>query len=379
MEFRYPEASSHGGRLEYHGPIPVLHTSGTPEQVGTQIGELALKPAVRLLEYPYDYIRSMVGIPLLPRLIWFLIRRKCGQFYPTLPETERREIEAIAATGLDRSRLVAANTLFDMSNMGYRPLFGCSSFLVSANRSATGGVLFGRNLDFFDLGYLHAYSLAMVHRTAGKFGFVSLGFPGAVGCFSGMNEHGLSIARHEVVAPRKMQGFEIEGTSFAIVIRKALEECRTVAEAVAVFKATRHATLSIVGIADARDTAVLELSPAGTFVRDAVEGFNCFTNHYKHEAIRNPEQPNKDATLDREASLRERMDVPKADVKHVWDAIHSANAGELTLQSMVFEPAAKRIHAAFGKGPTTAIEPSILDVGELLKDLPATLRFSLAS
>ena len=50
------------------------------------------------------------------------------------------------------------------------------------------------------------------------------------------------------------------------------------------------------------------------------------------------------------------------------EALHAANMGELTLQSMLFEPARKRIHAAFGRGPTSAISPTALDVETLLSD-----------
>ena len=58
MTFRYPEATAHGGRLEYHGPIPVLTVEGGSTEIGRQAGELALKPRLRLLDYQLDYIRS---------------------------------------------------------------------------------------------------------------------------------------------------------------------------------------------------------------------------------------------------------------------------------------------------------------------------------
>ncbi len=368
MDFRYPEVAAHGGRIEYRGPIPVLHTSGDPESIGRQIGELALKPAARLLDYPYEYIKSQIPLPLLPKLIWLLLRRKCRQLYAQIPDVERREIEAISATGLDRSRLIAANTLFDMSNMGFRPLFGCSSFLVPPASSATGGTLHGRNLDFFDIGYLHAFSLAIVHRpTASAFGLVHLGFPGAVGCFSGMNQYGLAIARHEVVGPRKMRTYDHLGTPFGISLRRVLETCRTTEEAVRLLGETRHTTLSIVGLSDPHSIRIAELSPQGTYIREPSGGIDCFANHYAHPNIANPAQTNVFSTLDRQTAMQLKADTNRAGIAEVWAALHAANQGDLTLQSMIFEPAKMRIHAAFGHGPTTAISPTILDVEALLK------------
>jgi isopenicillin-N N-acyltransferase like protein len=210
--FRYPEAAAHGGRLEYHGPIPILTVGGTPEQIGRQVGELALRPAARLLGYPLDYLRSQVRVPLLPRLLWALLRRKCRRLYANVSATYRAEVEGVAAVCPDSGRLVPANTLFDMSHMGLRSLLGCSSLVVPPHRSATGGTLLGRNLDFFPLGYLHEFSLVAAYRPfAGRLGFASLGFPGLVGCFSGMNEAGLWLVRHEVLAPSVRRTFDPSG------------------------------------------------------------------------------------------------------------------------------------------------------------------------
>src|SRR5262245_25437370 len=142
MTFRYPEAAAHGGRLEYHGPIPVLTVEGGPTEIGRQVGALALAPARRLLDYPLDYVRSQVRVPLVPRLLWALLQRKCRGLYANVPAAYHAEVQACAAACPDRGRLVAANTLFDMSHVGLRPLFGCSSFVVPPHRSATGGLLF---------------------------------------------------------------------------------------------------------------------------------------------------------------------------------------------------------------------------------------------
>jgi isopenicillin-N N-acyltransferase like protein len=275
----------------------------------------------------------------------------------------QREIAALGATGHDRKLLTAANTLFDMSNMGYRPLFGCSSFLVPASHSKTGGSLFARNLDFFDLGYLHQYSLVMVHApTDGKFGFAHIGFPGAMGCYSGMNEHGLAMARHEVVSPKKMQGFSLQGMPFMFSLRSVLEMARNVAEAVQVLQGFRNTTLSIIGLADKDRVAVVELSPAGTFERESVNGIACMANHYQTSSLNNPAQVNTHRTLDREKALLDHANAHKADVKEAWAAISSTEQGEMTVQSMVFEPGAKTIHLALGKGPTTQYTPTPLAI-----------------
>ncbi len=367
--FRYSEASAHGGTLKYHGPLPVLTVDGDPAAVGRQVGALAMRPAARLLDYPLDYIRSQVKLPLLPRVLWALIRRKCRHLYANIPPAYRAEVDGITAACPDGGRLVPANTLFDMANMGLRPLFGCSALVIPAHRSAAGGVLFGRNLDFFPLGYLHDFSLVTVHRPhAGKLGFVSLGFPGFVGVVSGMNAAGLCLTRNEVLAPKVRRTFDAAGVPIAAALREVLETCRTTAEAVEGLSRVRHVTLSIVVVADPHHARIVEVTPDGVFAREVKEELTGCSNHFLDPATANPAQANLYKTLDRHAALREfaASAAPKVGVADVWAALGRVHQNELTLQSMVFDPAARAVHAAFGPGPTTDRTPYRLSVSDLL-------------
>src|SRR5215467_4539663 len=87
----YADAIGTGGRLTFVGRIPVLCVSGSPEVIGIDVAELALRPAARLLSYPTDYLRSRLRVPPLPRLIWSLLRRPCEKLYRNLPERYRAE------------------------------------------------------------------------------------------------------------------------------------------------------------------------------------------------------------------------------------------------------------------------------------------------
>jgi hypothetical protein len=368
-EFRYPEAAAGGGRLEYHGPVPVLVVEGDPATVGRQVGELALAPAARLLDYPLDYIRSRVRVPVLPQLLYWLLKRKCRRLYANIPPAYQAEIEACAATHPGGGQLVHANTLFDLSHVGLRPLFGCSSFMVAPHRSSTGGLLFGRNLDFYPLGYLHAFGLITAYRPGpGRMGFVSLGFPGLIGCFSGMNAAGLCLARHEVLAPKVRCTFDPTGVPFAVALRGVLETCSTVAEAADRLVGVHHATVNIVVLADSDSARVLELTPRGVFQHAVKEELAGCSNHFQHPALADPAQPNEYHTLDRLANLKRfaAAAAPRLGVEDVWAALGRVHQNELTIQSMVFEPAARSVHVAFGVGPTTSQHPTTIDLAPLL-------------
>jgi hypothetical protein len=51
--FRYPEAKHGAGELRSINRIPVLMVAGTPEEMGEQMGVLALKPAT---DFPFKEI-----------------------------------------------------------------------------------------------------------------------------------------------------------------------------------------------------------------------------------------------------------------------------------------------------------------------------------
>jgi hypothetical protein len=365
-DFLFPERDAHGGRLRYHDGVPVLEVYGHAAQVGRQIGELAVRPAAKLLDYPLDLLRDKFRSPGLARVVWGLLKRPSRRLYTNLPIQYRDEIEAVIACGLDRDRMIAANILFDFSHAGLKSLFGCSSLVVPPGDSATGTMLLGRNLDFFDLGYLHRFSLVTVRRPSqDRLGYLDLGFPGSVGCFSGMNEAGLAVVRHEVLSPNIPVTFDIHGMPFMIILRQVLETCRDVAAAVELLSGARHASPGIVVLADETSAVVAETTPGGVKVRNAATGVTGCTNHFLDPAFVHPNQPNSYRTLDRMATLA-RVSTDPRDVTAIWDALHSVHQDDMTIQTMVFEPAERLVHVAFGHGPSTALRPTTLTLSTLL-------------
>src|SRR6476659_9470525 len=58
---RFPAAKSGKGELKYVNDIPVLTVEGTPEEIGGQFGELALKPATKPLLSRVDSYMKQIG------------------------------------------------------------------------------------------------------------------------------------------------------------------------------------------------------------------------------------------------------------------------------------------------------------------------------
>ena len=185
--FHYPAGKlPSGAELKYVNDLPVLTVSGGPQEIGAAVGDLALKPDSRILSYTRDLLKADNV-----ELTWPLFVAAGKGMLKHFPADYRTEMDALAkAAGADPDVVTVSNTFFDLKNT-----FECSALMVDPSRSATGGVLFGRNLDYPSMGYIHEHTLVTVYRPTGKHAFVSVGFPGLVGVLSGMNDAGLCSGR----------------------------------------------------------------------------------------------------------------------------------------------------------------------------------------
>lgn len=400
--FRYKPGKTGKGELKYLGDIPVLVLQGTPEEKGEQGGVLAVRHAKPLFRFPYDYFvaesrtailkkhpeatdtDAQVRLELeLAKLAWPLVQRKAASLVKNLPESHpyRKELKAITdAAGksvVSHEELVAGNGLFDMGHvpLGELPR-GCSSLIVPPQLSATGGLLFGRNLDFSHFGYLHHFSLLIVYRAAAPEktrSFVSAGFPGLVGCFTGMNDAGLAIASHQVQAPNTATPFNPKGVPFALAYRRVLEECATVGDALKLLDSLDRASVTSLVIADPSGGAVIEVTPDSLAIRRFKDKPGVCTNHFC--TMKTPNLVEQFDTIKRfdslTASATQKQDggFGVADVHKAMHAVRlfDPDKVDMTIQTFVFEPAARKIHLSFGNGtvPATSGKLTTVDLKEL--------------
>lgn len=363
--FTFPEGRSGVAHLTFSGPVPVLRVAGTPEEIGQQVAELALRPAHRILDYPLDLVASLVRSRPLARLTLSALDRHGRRLAHRFPRRHRHELFALAGAAGDPRRVVRGNTLFDLKNVRPWRLFGCSSLAAGADRTGNGPLL-ARNLDFFPLGYLHEFGLVTVYRGAGVRPFLSVGFPGAVGVFSGLNSAGLALATHEVFSPAG-RGFDPRGEPFAALCRRALEECATVNEAEVLFRAARRATSVSVIACDRREQAVFELSPERVARRGPERGTVVCANHFLAPGRHTLGDTNPFDTRGRVDRLRRAAAAPGAlGVPEAWAALDATHQGELTIQSMVFEPQRLTARVSMGAGPATRLPPTELRLTDWL-------------
>jgi len=357
--FRFPEGRHGTGELKYINKIPVLTVSGTPEEIGEAVGVLALKPAARVLEYPREVMDAYYA-----GVFWNIIVSQGRDMVKQFPADHLAEMEAMTkASGASRDKVIAGNTMFDI-----KKIVLCSALMVESDRSATGGPLLGRNLDYPSLGYVHDYSLVTVYRPRGKHAFVSLGFPGLVGSLSGMNDAGLSLAVLEVITSRKGEGrFDPKGVPYALCFRTILEECTTIEEAQKKLEKMPRTTLLNLTVADRNKVGTFEVTPKSVVFRPAEKGVASCTNHFC-TLLRSEKKIDVAGTYERFDVLEAvRGGEGRVTLGEVHRQLHAVNLGKLTLQTMIFEPATLKLHVAFGPGPSSDLPLRTLELAPLLK------------
>ncbi len=311
-------------------------------------------PLQKLFNFPRDMVKKEGAEALWPLLI-----ATAKSMEPQFPPDHLKELDALAkAAKVDRDLALFGNTFPDISKAA-----GCSSLIVGKERSRTGGPLFGRNLDYLTMGYLEQYSLVTVYRPRGKHAFASIGFPGMIGCLSGMNDAGLALAVHEV---RKTKDGSVsldpKGIPYTLAFRRLLEECTTVAEAEKLLRGMKRTTMLNLAVCDKDGGAVFEITTKNVVVRPPEADVCTCTNHFVSKelgtGVHCERLPKLDAVRDAKAKLG------LAEVAKKLDAV---NQGAGTLQTMIFEPAALKLHLAIGKCPSSALPLKEIDLGPLFE------------
>jgi len=356
--FRFPEKEHGKGKLKYTNGVPVLVVEGSPEEIGDQVGTLAAKPADKILNYPKDLL-DRFKVPLG----WQVFYKAGTGMLPQFPADHRQELDAMVKSGVDREKLVVGNTMFDLKKS-----IACSALYVSAERSATKGPLFGRNLDYPSLGYAHEYGLVTVYRPSGKHGFAAIGFPGLVGTLSGMNDAGLALGVLEIYAVKEgVEKFDATGTPYALCYRRVLEECTTIEEAEKLLRSMKRTTTTCLAICDKASAAVFEITPKELVVRKPVDGICACTNHFCTKELRPEAKEIRFRSVDRLKTLDKARELAKIGVDDVHKSLHAVSNPTNTMQAMVFEPATLKLHVAIGSCPATAGELRVLELAPLFK------------
>lgn len=329
--------------------IAVALFEGTPAEIGAAMGHLVAQEVDSLWEKYMKPISDVSGGP--ERLIEVSLKMDVH-----VPERFREEMKAFAdAAAISYGKILTTNAFPDIYRKG-----ACSSFAASGAATKDGKPLLARNLDFFGNGVLEKTGIAIVFKPMGRKSFVSITWPGFSGVLSGMNRDGLCCAVMEV----RLGKVTTNGMPSTLLFRRVLEEASTVDEALAILEeSVKVAGNNLIIIDREGRAAVAELGPDLFRVRRAEDGMVFSTNHHRKKLPRilRCGRYKKFETFAEEKA----GEIDQAALKEI---LHSVNQGMITLQSMIFEPAALRIHLATGMTPSSKAEYKVLDFANDLVD-----------
>jgi isopenicillin-N N-acyltransferase like protein len=353
-ESRYSDGKQGAGELKHVNGIPILVLEGTPEEMGQQAAALTAKPLAAMLKFPRDLVKKEGA-----EAFWPLLTATAKGMEPQFPPDHLKELDALVKEAkVDRDLLIFGNTFPDISKAA-----GCASLIVGKERSAIGKPLFGRNLDYPTMGYLDQYSLVTVYRPKGKHAFVSIGFPGMIGCLSGMNDAGLALAVHEVHKTKDHSvSLDPKGIPYTLAFRRLLEECTTVEEAEKLLRGMKRTTMLNLAVCDKSGGAIFEITTKTVVVRKPEDEVCTCTNHFVSKELGVGVACDRLPKLDAVRETKTKLGL--AEVAKKLDAV---NQGAGTLQTMVFEPASLKLHLAIGKCPSSALPLKEIELATLLK------------
>lgn len=157
---------------------------------------------------------------------------------------------------------------------------GCTGFAAWGDATRDGDIIIGRNFDF-EAGDVFDKDKAILYVWPDDgHAYVHVAWAGMAGAVTGMNEHGLSI--HINAARTSEVGFGRIGTPVSMIVRRVLEQCRTIDEAYALIEQASVFVSDTYMVASRDDgrAVVIEKSPGHCAMREAGrEGLLLQTNH----------------------------------------------------------------------------------------------------
>jgi hypothetical protein len=253
----------HGFIEEVNG-LPVLHVKGSPREMGRQYGILAgdrVAHAIEMLEVIAERDRGLQRLPM-----WLVrsLRKITGfVFWFTFPDEVRQEIDGMVDGARERgyrfTRFDVAfiNSVIDVvgvlkpalsqrpptsaersenwliSRLGLTWLSqNCDSMAVWGHRTVDGKTFQTRNVDINTGMGLEELPLVVIYKPDGGIPYVTAGFSGFVGIFTGMNAYGVGLGQ--------VWGFSRKtqlATPWAMQIKDVFSRSRSASEAVELFRA----------------------------------------------------------------------------------------------------------------------------------------------
>ncbi len=303
----YTEAS----REERSG-IHLLRLVGSPYQMGLQHGRLMADALAEGVEFLNSDPMFSLFLPLARSN--GLVDDAYAYGYPDVLEECRGMADGAAAEGVtgwtEEACVALAYGDVIIAFLSELTGGGCTQFVATGPATGGGRMVHGRNMDWDRLSYLINHPTVIVRRSAGGVPFASVGFPGNVAPYNGMNEAGLALASNNDGANKDLDPNRRGRPGHTQMIFEMLGGCRSLEEVEAFMRGEQHARATIIVASDGsrREAAVFEISPSHMGVRRLdQQGLLYATNHFLDPAM-DPYDNEPDKPQDSTVCRLERLD-----------------------------------------------------------------------
>jgi len=362
--------------VEKRGPFTVLRLKGTPYEMGVQhatLMEEQLKKGVEYLESSY------LGL-LEPMAKEFgFLDEAYEQSYQAILDECRGMADVLGDQGWTFDRclsLAYGDVVIEHLNNGS---LRCTQFVATGAATPGGVMVHARNLDWDRIEYMLDYPTIIVRHPEGRIPYVTVGFPGMVAPYNGMNAAGVTIASDEADTTND---YDRVGRSHVQMEEEVLSTTTSLEEARAFIEAQDHMTAEIFMVADGDHdaAAVFEMTANHMAVRElSSKGIVYTTNHFLDESMVpfNVSYDPQASTTSRLKRLRQLVEPdgidsmygafdPEAAIRVLRDNVNPHTGQEMTWEgfdvdvaighngnvySMVFVPAKREMYVAAGSVP----------------------------
>jgi len=287
-------------RKNQHG-LWELYIKGDPLARGLANGSLTRELLQRQDSLFFSKIEEMVPSKFKRNLIRKFLAWYNRKLYLHIPDEYKTEIYGVSrfasndydylATGYLRSLYLhgahdIGHALKDLA------MVGCSSFAVWDDKSEDGGLLIGRNFDFYAGDEFAKEKIIAFVAPEKGYKYLSVTWGGMVGVMSGMNDQGLTVT----INAGKSDFPWVAKTPISLLTREILQYASNIEEAIAIAK-KREVFVSeaiLVGSATDNKAVTIEVSPNnfGVYTVENTSQLIC-SNHFQSQAYANDKNNNK--------------------------------------------------------------------------------------
>jgi len=277
------------------GALTNIHLEGSPAEVGfyqgVLVGDAIARIETEMMGVFVERVPNFWARHLLLGLVSWNNRALDSYFRPeelteiaAITEGHRRYHDPFAAVSPAFTRGLQYHALHDISQylidnpLVHPPQVGCTAVATLGSRSQDGHVLVGRLFDFEGGSCFDRDKVVYTVRVDGGIPFVSVVWGGMAGAVTGLNDAGLWVSINAAAT----DGQAFVGRPIVMTVRRILERCHTIDEAVAEVRDNPVFVSNSVLLASGTENRVVvaEVGPRGFGVRPMEHDALVLTNHF---------------------------------------------------------------------------------------------------